>query len=53
MWGFGLGGTHSLAFLPHADLLGLLRLWEVPVLIVYGEQWPGEVVTVPDAHEPR
>ena len=34
-------------------LLDLLGLWEVPIHIVYGEKWPGGVVTVPDALEPR
>ena len=29
--------------------MGLLGLWEMPVHIVYGEQCPGEVVTIPDA----
>ena len=53
MWGFGLGGAHSLALIPHVNLLGLLGFWEVPVHIVYDEQWPGEVVTVPDALDPR
>ena len=53
MWGFGLGGAHSLALILHLALLGLLGLWYVPVHIVYGEQWPGEVVTVPDALETR
>ena len=53
MWGFGLGGAHSLALIPHVALLGLLRLWEVHVHIVYGEQFPGEIVIVPDALEPR
>ena len=53
MWGFGLGGAHYLALIPHVALLGLLGFWEVPVQIVYGEQWPGEVVTVPDALETR
>ena len=41
MWGFGLGGAHSLELIPHVALLGLLRFWEVPVHILYGEQWPG------------
>ena len=53
MWGFGLGGAHYLALIPHVALLGLLGLWEVPVNIVNGEQWPGEVITVPDALDPR
>ena len=53
MWGFGLGGAHYLSLIPHVNLLGLLGFWEVPVHIVYGEQWPGEVVTVPDPLEPR
>ena len=53
MWGFGIGGVHYLALIPHVALLGLLGFWEVPVQIVYGEQWPGELVTVPDAIEPR
>ena len=35
----------------HVSLLGHLGFWEVPVHIVYGEQCPGEVVTVPDALE--
>ena len=52
MWGFGLGGEHSLALIPYAALLGILGFWEIPVHIVYGEQWPGEVVIVPDALEP-
>ena len=51
MWGVGLGGAHSLALNLHVTLMGILGLWEVPVHIVYGEQWPGEVVTVPDALE--
>ena len=53
MWGFGLGGAHSLVLIPRVSLLGILGFWEVPVYIFYGEQWPGEVVTVPDALEPR
>ena len=53
MWGFGLGGAHSLSLIPHVALMGLFGLWKVPVHIVYGEKWPGEVVTVPDALEPR
>ena len=53
MWGFGLGGAHSLALILHVALLGLLRFWEVFVHILYGEQLPGELVTVPDALEPR
>ena len=40
MWGFGLVGEHSLVFIPHVALLGLLGFWEVPVHIVYGEQLP-------------
>ena len=39
--------------IPHVALLGILGLWEVPVHIVYGEQWPDEVVTVTDALETR
>ena len=39
--------------IPHVDLLGLIGLWEVPVHIAYGEQWPGEIVTIPDALDPR
>ena len=53
MWGFGLGGAHYLALIPHVALLGLLGFWEVPVHIVYGDKCPGEVVTVPNAIEPR
>ena len=53
MWGFGLGGAHSLELIMLVALLGLLGLWEVPVHILYGNQWPCEVVTVPDALEPR
>ena len=34
-------------------LLGLFGLWEVPVHILYDDQRPGEIVTVPDAIEPR
>ena len=37
----------------HVSLLGHLGFWEVPVHIVYGDKFPGEVVTVPDALEPR
>ena len=53
MWGFGLGGAHSLALIPHVALLSLLGFWEVPVNILYGEQWPCEVVTLPDDLDPR
>ena len=53
MWGFGLGGAHSLALIPHVALMGLLGILEVPVHIVYGEPWPGGVVTVPNTLEPR
>ena len=53
MWGFGLGGVHYLALMSHVALLGILGFWGVLVHIVYGEQWPGEVVTVPDPLEPR
>ena len=51
MWEFGLVGAHSLVLIPHVALLGLLRFLEVHVHIVYGEHWPGEVVTIPDAPE--
>ena len=51
MWGFCLGGAHSLALVPHVSLLGILRFLYMPVHIVYGKQWSGEVVTVPDALE--
>ena len=51
MWGFGLGGAHSLELIQHVALLGILRLCEVPVHIVYAYQWTGDVVTVPDALE--
>ena len=34
---------------PFLDILGF---WEVPVYIVYAEQWPGEVVTIMDALDP-
>ena len=53
MWGFGFCRAHSLEFILNVALMGLLGLWEVSVQILYGEQWPGEVVTVPDALEPR
>ena len=53
MWGFGLGGAHSLALITHVALIDLLGFWEVTVHIVYSEKWPGEVVTVPDVLEPR
>ena len=53
IWGFGYGGVHSLAVIVHVALLGIIGLWEVSVHILYGEQWPGEVVTVTDAFEPR
>ena len=53
MWDFVLGGAHSLALITHVAFLGLLGFWEVPIHIVYGEKWPGEVVKVPDALEPR
>ena len=53
MWGFGLGGAHSLALIMHVALLGILGFWEVPIHIVYDEQCPGEVVTVPTAIEPH
>ena len=53
MWGVGLGGAHSLVLILHLALLGLFVFWEVPVHIVYGEQCPGEVVTVPGALESR
>ena len=53
MWGFGIGGVHYLALTLHVALLGILRFWEVPVQIVYGNQWTGEAVTVPDVIEPR
>ena len=52
MWGFDLCGAHSILLITHAALLGLLGFWEVPVRILYGEQWTGEVVTVTDAIEP-
>ena len=51
MLGFALGGAHSLVLIQNVYLLGILVFWEVPVHIVYGKQWPGEVVTVPDALE--
>ena len=38
-----------MALIPHVALLGILGFWGVLFHIVYGEQWPGEVVTVPDA----
>ena len=53
MWGFGLGGVHSLALIPHVALLVLLGFCEVTVHIVYGEQCPGELVTVTDTIEPH
>ena len=48
MWGFGLGGVHSLALILHVYLMVLLRFWEVHVLNVHGDQWQGEIVTFPD-----
>ena len=51
--GSRVGGAHYLALIPHVALLGLLGFWEVPVHIVFGEQWLGEVVTVHDALEPH
>ena len=53
MWGFSLCGAQSLVLIPHVALLGLLGFWEVTVYIPYGEQWPGEIVTVPDALDPH
>ena len=53
MWGFRLGGVHSLALILHVVFLRLLRFWEVSVHIMYGDQWPGEVGTVTDDIEPR
>ena len=53
MWGLGLGEVYSLELILHVALLGLLVFWEVHVHILYGEQLLDEVVTVPDALEPR
>ena len=44
---------HSFVLIVHVGLLGLLWFWEVPVHILYGDQWPGGLVTVVDALEPR
>ena len=53
MWGFGFGGAQFLMLIPHVAFLGLLGLWELPVHIVYGEKWSGEVVNFPEALEPH
>ena len=41
-----------MALILHKDILGLLGFWEVPVHIFYGDQWPGEVVTVLNVVDP-
>ena len=51
MSGFGLGGAHSLALIPHVALLVILVFWEVHVRIMHGDQWTSEAVNVPDSLE--
>ena len=51
--GYYFGGAHSLLLIAHVALLGFLRLWEVLVQILHGDQRLCEVVAIEDDIEPR
>ena len=53
LWGEYFGGLHFLTFIFHEALLVFFILWKLLVYIIHRYRWPGQLVPIADALDPR